>query len=55
MVNFFGDKEGLERIKMMKYVDQNLGIESEQLRSFSPTVGRNASPYRITNLHSPKK
>jgi hypothetical protein len=35
---------------MIKYIDQNLGIESEYLKNIEPGK-TSSSPYRIKNLH----
>jgi hypothetical protein len=49
--SIFGGQGGPERLKMIKYIDQNLGIESEYLKNIEP--GKTASsPYRIKNLYS---
>ena len=36
---------------MIKYIDQNLGIESEYLKNIEPGK-TSSSPYRIKNLYS---
>ena len=50
MGSIFGGQGGPERLKMIKYIDQNLGIESEYLKNIEPGK-TSSSPYRIKNLH----